>query len=305
MSTNTPIQTVEYYQDLLIAQYNGLPNASGTIASTVAPLIQAQTSVQILNFSPSPSAGSFVLSYNGLPSLSIAWNASAATIQIALRTITSLANITVAGTIAAGLTVTFAGVPPPALMLTVTTNTTGSVITIAEIDVILPLAVQNAFNLIGPNLAVGIQLDIIAQYVGVTRTGQGFTSPITLSDADFYTLIQMGIIRNNTGSSLSDIVAFIYQFFGTNILVFDSTEMTLTYFISGTIGSSDLMQLFVTEGLIPKPMGVGLTVFYPVAAVFSFVTVLVPTEVNGYPFNTAQSYSLTWPWLDATEFIYP
>ncbi len=305
MSTNTPIETVEYYQDLLVAQYNGLPNASGTIAATVAPLIQPQISVQTLAFSPSPSGGSFTLVYNGTASTSIAWNASASTIQSALRTISALASVTVAGSIAAGLTVTFAGVIPPAFYLTVGANTTGATITIKETDQILPLAVQNAFNLVGSNIAVGIQLDIIAQYVGVTRTGQGFTTPITLDDADFFTLIQMGIVRNNAGSSLSDIVAFIYQFFGTNILVYDSTLMTLTYFISGSIGSNSLMQLFVTEGLIPKPMGVGLTVFYPVAAVFSFVTVLVPEEVNGYPFNTAQNYDLTWPWLDATEFIYP
>ena len=65
----------------------------------------------------------------------------------------------------------------------------------------LPSQVLNGFNLTGNYLAVGKQLDILAKYVGVKRSYVGFNGQtLTLSDSDFITLINMGIIRNNAWS---------------------------------------------------------------------------------------------------------
>lgn len=123
----------------------------------------------------------------------------------------------------------------------------------------LPLAVQNAYNLTGETgVAVGVQLDVLGKYAGVSRTGFGFSGPITLSDSDFLILIQLAIITNSSGSSLSTIQALLAQFFPGEVLVFDYQNMQMNYLISSTLGSQDLIQLFVTEGLLPKPMGVQL-----------------------------------------------
>ncbi len=174
----------------------------------------------------------------------------------------ALGNVTVTGSVTDGFTVTFFGVTPPAALLEVmlTTLMSGSdsvTPVITEIDETLPNAVMNGFNLIGDNIAVGAQLDILGKYVGVSRTGQGFTTQITLDDADYLTLIQLAIIKNNSGSSLETIVGLLYQFFGGEIVVYDYQDMVIEYSISSSIGSDGLLQLMVTEGLLPKPMAVG------------------------------------------------
>lgn len=188
-----------------------------------------------------------------------------------------LSALTVTGSIAAGtLVVTFIGTTPPASLLTLISSTLTSGATavtpvITEIDETLPLAVQNAFNVIGSSLAKGVQLDVIGKYAGVTRTADGFTTQITLNDADFTTLIQLAIIKNNAGSSLATIQQLLFQFFPAQILVVDYADMFIAYYISSIVGSPDLVELVVTEGLLPKPMGVGeIIVLFDGANAFGF-----------------------------------
>ena len=164
----------------------------------------------------------------------------------------------------------------------------------------LPTQVMNAFNLTGTSTAVGVQLNVLGKYQGVTRSGYGFGGvPITLDDADFLTFIQMAIIRNNSGSSLADIQRLLQQFFPGQILVFDYQNMQMSYLVSSAIGSQNLMQLFVNEGLLPKPMGVGLSVviYAPVITTFfGFRTYLLPGH-NNTPFNSYTDYQTDRPWL--------
>lgn len=311
MATNTTLELVQYYQSLLITQYRNQPNASGTIGVLASMAIMPQTSVQTVVFSIAPTSGTFILSYNGINTASINWNDSAATIQGYLQAITGLESITVLGSIASlTLTVTFTGVVSPALSLVVFSNllfaTSVSVaITITETDEVLPLAVQDSFNLVpGTPTAVGVQLDTLGKYAGVTRSGQGFTSFITLDDVDFYTFIQMAIAQNSSGSSLSDILNFMFAFFGTNVLVYDNKNMTMTFFISTTVGTSDVLQLLITQGRLPVPMAVRATVFLiPVVLekLFAFQDVRNVTPPVGHGFTTAQAYDATGHWLSTTD----
>jgi len=307
MASNTPIELVEYYQGLLIAQYLNKAKASATIGAYASQVIMAQVSVQTIAFSSAPASGTFVLSYNGVNTAAINWNDSAGTIQTKLRAVTGLGSVTVAGSIAGLLlTVTFTGVIAPALMLVNVTNSLAVTLTIAETDVTLPLAVQDGFNLIdGSTIAVGDQLDVLGKYVGVSRTGLGFTENITLDDSDFLQLIRMAITTNSSGSSLSTIQDFLQLYFPSEIFVFDYQNMQMTYIISRTVGSQDLVQLFVTEGLLPQPMAVGITVFYPPTAnLFSFRT-YTAASVTGEPFNNYTSYQTTWPWLQYEDLVTP
>ncbi len=224
----------------------------------------------------------------------------------------SLGPVTVTGSIASGiLTVTFFGIDPPADVLTLVSTTltsSGDPVTpvITEVDLTLPLAVQDAFNLImGTNIAQGVQLDVLGKYVGVTRTANGFTESITLNDADFIQLIRMGIIRNNNQSSLSVIQEFLHHFFPDEVLVFDHKTMRMSYLISSAIGSQDLVQLFVTEGLLPRPMAVLLypIIYAPVInAFFSFRTYDLPAY-NASPFNDYSDYQTDWPWLSYADQV--
>lgn len=298
--------SINYYANLLILQYVGKPKAYATIQATVNPVIMPQTTVETIAFSPPPTSGSFVLSYNGVPISTIQWNDSAATIQGYLDQLPpnvfdagaaptafwptvyddgmapdalyavlidggnafgyGLGAITVTGSIASGLlTITFNGVPPPAALLTLVSSTLLSggnpvTVTITETDLSLPLAVQAGFNLTGPNPATGKQLDTLGKYAGVVRTGLGFQATITLNDADFLVFIQLATVRNSAGSSLATIETLLNQFFAGQISVTDYANMSMVFTILTGIGSANLIQLMVTEGLLPRPMGVGQTV---------------------------------------------
>lgn len=173
----------------------------------------------------------------------------------------------------------------------------------------LPLSVQNAFNLtsgvLGP-VAEGVQLDVIGKYVGVTRSGFGFNGvAITLSDDDFLILIQMAIIQNNAGSSLATIQDLLHQFFPDQIFVFDHLDMKLSYLINSSLGSFDLIQLFVTEGLLPKPMAValGAIIYAPVIDTFFGFGTYEQAAVNNSPFNTYEDYQTDYPWLTYEDAI--
>jgi Protein of unknown function (DUF2612) len=164
----------------------------------------------------------------------------------------------------------------------------------------LPLQVQNAFNLVGPSPAQGVQLDILGKYAGVTRNGYGFHGvPITLNDSDFLTLIQMAIIKNSADSSLATIQSLLAQFFPNEVLVFDYQNMQMSYLISSTLGTPHLVQLFVSEGLLPKPMTVSLaTVIYaPVINQFFGFRTYFLAPFNSEPLNNYSSYQTNWPWL--------
>lgn len=313
MAGSTPQEIVEIYEGLLIMQYLNKPQATGFISTIVSPAIIPQTSKQAIVFSAAPTAGTFTLSYNENSSAAINWNDSAATIQGKLQAVTGLSAVTVVGTISAlSLTVTMTGVPAPALPLVLVANSLVDsavpvTVAILETDETLPLAVMNGFNLIsGTTIATGVQLDVLGQYAGVTRSGLSISggSAITLDDADFYQLIQMAIIKNSSGSSLATIQNFINLFFPGVIYVFDNQDMTMTYVISAGGVSNDLLQLFISENLLPSPMAVRTDEIYyvPSANLFSFRTYELPSTI-GSPFNTYADYQMDFPWLSYQDLV--
>lgn len=169
----------------------------------------------------------------------------------------------------------------------------------------LPARVMNAFDLTGANPATGVQLNIIGKYAGVSRSGFGFSGPITLNDADFLPLIQLAIIRNSEGSSLSDIQKLLNRFFPAEILVFDYANMRMSYLVSSSAGGQSFIQLAVAEGLLPRPMGVALAavIYAPVITTFfGFRTYSLPAH-NSSPFNSYSSYTMNTPWLTYADAV--
>lgn len=167
----------------------------------------------------------------------------------------------------------------------------------------LPLAVQGAFNI---DDAIGTQLDVLGKYVGVTRTGHAPNGDvITLTDADFRSFIRVSVLKNSSGSDLATIQNLLNLFFAGEIFVFDYQDMTMDYLINASVGSQDLVKLFVTEGSLPKPMGVRLrgTIYFPVIdKFFGFRTYDLPGH-NVSPFNSYSSYDMNAPWLSYSMAI--
>jgi hypothetical protein len=308
----TPLQLILYYANLLILQYLGKPKAYATVEMLAGFGILPQVTVQQISFSATPTSGTFEFQWTPfgvnqtqVTSAAINWNDSASTIQTKIQAMSSaLASVTVAGSVTSGtgLTVTFTGVPPVAPLLSTTANSLGVTITIAETDTVLPLAVSNGFNInssLGA-VATGNQLNIIAKYANVFRSTVLPTyGTVTLSDADFLTLIQFAIIKNSASSDLSTIQSLLNQFFPGEVLVFDYQNMYMSYLFSTSIGSTSLLQVLVGEGLLFKPLGVQLAtaVFNStITTFFGFRTYSINT-VHNSPANTYSTYVTTRPWL--------
>lgn len=164
----------------------------------------------------------------------------------------------------------------------------------------LPLDVQDAFSI---DTSIGVQLDILGKYVGVLRSGYGTEGqPITLNDDDYRSLIKLVIIKNNAGSSLATIQALLAGNFPGQIFVSDNQVMGLNYVLVESLGTSDLLELIVTGGYLPRPMGVEVSATIVPShdnPFFGFRTAEAPDPTVA-PFNTAEFYQLTYPWLDAT-----
>lgn len=167
----------------------------------------------------------------------------------------------------------------------------------------LPLAVRDAFNLLGNTPAAGDQLDVIGKYVGASRNGYTLTGPITLSDSDFLKLIKMIIIKNNSGSSLATIQALLSQNFPGQIFVSDNQAMGLNYVLIDSLGTSDLLEVIVDGGYLPAPMGVQVSATIVPAhdnPFFGFRTYSAPDPTVS-PFNNYAFYQTNYPWLSYSD----
>lgn len=105
--------------------------------------------VQTATPSTPPDAGTYKLNFGGSATANIAWDASAATIQAALRLLPGLDLVTVSGTLATAVIVTFVGYKGNAAMLTVTDN----LLTVAAVPITLPIA-QTTLGVAGADVTV-------------------------------------------------------------------------------------------------------------------------------------------------------
>jgi hypothetical protein len=152
---------------------------------------------------------------------------------------------------------------------------------------------ESAFDL---DLAVGPQLDILGEYIGVSRYQQdildipyfgfklyagggnpnGFTDyyagvnlsgvfyryqnfgvPNTaLTDAAYQFLLKLKIILNHSDGTLSNIMTFLNMFLPGQVQLIDNQNMTLTYNVASTVPIS----AGILANFLPKPMGVSITV---------------------------------------------
>ena len=166
----------------------------------------------------------------------------------------------------------------------------------------LPFAVMNGFQL---GTAVGKQLDTLGKYVGVTRNGFGPGGAITLDDTDFTTFIQLAIIDNSNNGTLASIQELLHTYFNNEIFVFDNQDMQVSYYIDSTGISLNLAILFVTEGLLPKTLGVQLAAVIYSPKIKDFFGCCTysgpPPTYENFPFisplNSYSSYQMDRPFL--------
>lgn len=165
----------------------------------------------------------------------------------------------------------------------------------------IPTEVENAFDI---ETAVGAQLDTLGKYVGVSRDGYTLEQgAISLDDSDYRQLIKMVIIKNNSGSSLETIQSLLSANFPGQIFVSDNQTMGLNYVLVNSLGTDDLLEIIVTGGYLPKPMGVQVSSTIVPDFEFPFFKMRDYNNpvIDGSPFNNYPSYQLTYPWLSYSD----
>ena len=161
--------------------------------------------------------------------------------------------------------------------------------------------VKDAFNL---DTAIGVQLDTLGKYQGVTRYSFGPNGNFTLSDSDYRLLIKMAIVKNSSDSSLYKIQELLNNFFPDVIQVFDTQNMKMHYLID--LLSENLIYAFVNQLTLPKPMGVQLVgVFFidSIKKVFGFSSKNgLNTKVVGL--NSAITHDPTTHFLSKNDILF-
>jgi hypothetical protein len=132
-------------------------------------LVAGANEVQDIAFSATPDSGTFKIAYNATETIALAFNASASAIQTALRNALQKTGLTVTGSIAAGLTVSFLGDtglrPQPLLTITANSLSASSVAVTATVTQDTAGVAQGTVDVLaqatGPTIATAGTLTVI------------------------------------------------------------------------------------------------------------------------------------------------
>lgn len=129
-----------------------------------------------------------------------------------------------------------------------------------------------------------------------TYAGESF---YTMTDEQYRTNIKLKILLNNSDNSLKTIAETLFAFFGSELQVFDSKNMTLSYVASELVLDAVIMASQL--GLLPKPQGVGSSgVYKNLGLVFAFAD---SSENNGNTtgFSDSTIGFKPYHWQDASD----
>lgn len=116
-------------------------------------------------------------------------------------------------------------------------------------DIILD--VINGFDI---QTAVGKQLDILGEYVGVDRYYLVDNQAELLSDEDYRILIKLKAISNTSDLSHKSLEEALYDFFGYTVRMDSDGNMEMTYFVPKD--KTPIIQAAIQKEVLPRPMGV-------------------------------------------------
>ena len=169
---------------------------------------------------------------------------------------------------------------------------------------LLPLAVAQAFSI---QTAVGQQLQFIGKLIGASNNGLNLSGQlVTLSDSDYRLLLQAVGARNFLRATSAAIDLFLQQFFPGILTVQDNRNMHITFNYLVSLGSKNWAELFITQGFLPRPLGVGYAILYTnplTGPFFGFKTTIdpAPAGVGGYTSSASPS---TGYFLNTTEILF-
>jgi hypothetical protein len=131
-------------------------------------------------------------------------------------------------------------------------------------------SIETAFDL---NYAVGAQLDILGQIIGVSRTvpfqPSGGASPV-LDDNTYRLLLQATVANNNWDGTIGSLYPIWNSLFpGGQITILDNQNMSATIIMTGSF--SLIIQDLINNGMIvPRPQAVEYTYEFGSTPFFGF-----------------------------------
>jgi hypothetical protein len=159
---------------------------------------------------------------------------------------------------------------------------------------LIPLDWLNAYDF---DIAVGVQLDIFGQYIGLLRNAAE-----ELSDDNLYReMLRFKIINNMSDNTLKAISEVLNTFFGTDIFIYDMQNMAISYVVKPA--KQFEVTLAHRLNLLPKPQGVGIIgVFLYYADTFDLCTDINQPGIN----NEFSDYSTGFNgqhWMQYSDLI--
>ena len=115
----------------------------------------------------------------------------------------------------------------------------------------LIMEVINGFDI---ETAVGKQLDILGEYVGVDRYYLVDNQADLLNDEDYRILIKLKAISNTSDLSHKSLEGALYDFFGNTVRMDSDGNMEMTYFVPKN--KTPIIQAAIQKEVLPRPMGV-------------------------------------------------
>lgn len=115
----------------------------------------------------------------------------------------------------------------------------------------LIMEVINGFDI---ETAVGKQLDILGEYVGVDRYYLVDNQAELLNDEDYRILVKLKAISNTSDLSHKSLEEALYNFFGNSVRMDSVGNMEMTYFVPKN--KTPIIQAAIQKEVLPRPMGV-------------------------------------------------
>lgn len=115
----------------------------------------------------------------------------------------------------------------------------------------LIMDVINGFDI---ETAIGKQLDILGEYIGIDRYYLVDNQAELLSDDDYRLLMKLKAISNTSNLSHKALDDSLYDFFGNTVRMDSDGNMEMTYFVPKD--KTPIIQAAIQKEVLPKPMGV-------------------------------------------------
>lgn len=111
--------------------------------------------------------------------------------------------------------------------------------------------VTNGFNL---ETAVGKQLDVLGEYIGVDRYYLDDGEVKTLDDEDYRIILKLKAICNTSNLSHKSLDESLYDFFSNTVRMDSVGNMEMTYFVPKD--KTPIIEAAIQKEVLPRPMGV-------------------------------------------------